>query len=177
MPSMYNNKGKAVCGPSSVCNKKNILAWRRTALSTIVLFFCVPRFLHGTMCEKIPSSFFSSQVPGIIRHTTTKASGTRHQNMNVDHIDTYVIPAPRYQVWYAIRTPQWVRTQSNIPADIFMLQVNLARGGTTAWKLWYQHETPRLAWTSPVQLEDISRASSTNSTRFWTRAEVWSAAK
>ena len=87
----------------------------------------------------------------------------------------YVIPAPRYQVWYAIRTPQWVRTQSNIPADEFMLQVSLARSGATDWKLWYQREI--LAWTSPVQLEGISRASSTNLTLFWTRAEVGGAAK
>ena len=54
-------------------------------------------------------SHIRSQVPGIIRHTTTKAAGTRYKNMNVHHIHTNKIPAPRNQVWYAIRTPQWVR--------------------------------------------------------------------
>ena len=175
MPSACNNKRKSVCGLSA-CNKKTARRdvegpWVRSSC------FLLCRASYSVPGMKTIPSFFVVRCPRYqvshIRHITTKASGTRYKNMNNDdNIDTYVIPVPRYQVWLAIRTPQWVRTKSSIPANILYLQVNLARGGTTARKLWYQREIPFLAWTSPVQLQDTSRASSTNPTRFWTQAEV-----
>ena len=122
-------------------------------------------------------SYIRPQVPSVIRHTTTKASGTRYKIwILIIFIHTrYQFPGTRHDMPYVGRNG-YVRNH------IFQLIYSCYRWHGTSWyipqpKSWHQREIPAPAWTSPVQLEDISRASSTNSTLFWTRAEVGGAAK
>ena len=95
----------------------------------------------------------SSQFPGMIRYTYAT-------------MGTYTIT---YSSWYIHKYYRAGEPGTNIVRSIYQL--------VPQPEILYQPEIPVLAWTFPVQLEEKSRASSTNSTRFWTRAEVGGAAK
>ena len=161
MPSAWNNKRKAICGPSA-CNKKNSLGSRQRALSTIVLFSFVPCFLHST--RYVNDSPFLFVVPGTRYHTYA----IQQRKHLVPGIKIWMLII-LIHTWYQLRgnmydTP-YVRHNGYVRNQIFQLIYWCYRWTwhevvpqPESW-LWYQREIPVLAWTSPVQLEDISRAS------------------